>query len=82
MNEHAEHQTLNWIGFSNAERLHEQLDDLPPTEYEELNYKTDNNKKLVSRVKEPTKTQGASAFLRRRAGHLGDASHPLTSSTR
>lgn len=48
VNEHAEHQTLNWISFSNAERLHEQLDDLPPTEYEELNYKTDNNKSLLA----------------------------------
>src|SRR6266516_4867510 len=40
--EHAEHETLNWIGFYNGERLHEELGDLPPTEYEELNYKTDN----------------------------------------
>jgi len=45
VNEHAEHQTLNWISFSNAERLHEQLDDSPPTEYEELSYKTDNKQK-------------------------------------
>jgi transposase InsO family protein len=40
--EHAEHEVLHWIGFYNGERLHEALDDLPPTEYEELNYKTDN----------------------------------------
>jgi len=40
--EHAEHETLNWIGFYNEERLHEELDDLPPTEYEELNIKIDN----------------------------------------
>src|SRR6266542_3749875 len=38
--EHAEHETLNWIGFYNGERLHEELGDLPPTEYEEMNYKT------------------------------------------
>jgi transposase InsO family protein len=37
-----EHETLNWIGFYNAERLHEELGDLPPTEYEEVNYKKDN----------------------------------------
>ena len=41
--EHAEHETLHWIGFYNEERLHEALADLPPAEYEELNYKTDNN---------------------------------------
>jgi transposase InsO family protein len=41
--EHAEHEVLEWIGFYNDERLHEALDDLPPTEYEELNYKTDNS---------------------------------------
>jgi transposase InsO family protein len=40
--EHAEHEVLEWIGFYNDERLHEALGDLPPTEYEELNYKTDN----------------------------------------
>src|SRR6266508_289461 len=40
--EHAEHETLNWIGFYNEERLHEELDDLPPAEYEELNIKKDN----------------------------------------
>jgi transposase InsO family protein len=40
--EHAEHETLHWIGFYNEQRLHEQLGDLPPAEYEELNYKTDN----------------------------------------
>lgn len=33
---------LRWIGFCNEERLHEELGDLPPTEYEELNIKTDN----------------------------------------
>jgi putative transposase len=40
--EHAEHEVLHWIGFYNGERLHEALGDLPPAEYEELNYKTDN----------------------------------------
>jgi len=44
--EHAEHETLNWIGFYNGERLHEELGDLPPTEYEELNYKRDNVRSL------------------------------------
>jgi putative transposase len=40
--EHAEHETLAWISFYNAERLHEELDDLAPAEYEELNIKRDN----------------------------------------
>jgi len=44
--EHAEHEVLDWIGFYNDERLHEALDDLPPSEYEaehyRLNIKTDN----------------------------------------
>ena len=41
--EHAEHETLHWIGFYNQERLHEALGDLPPAEYEQLNIKTDNS---------------------------------------
>jgi transposase InsO family protein len=40
--EHAEHEVLHWIGFYNGERLLEALGDLPPAEYEELNYKTGN----------------------------------------
>jgi hypothetical protein len=33
--EHAEHETLQWIGFYNHERLHESLGDVPPAEYEQ-----------------------------------------------
>src|SRR3954452_5732558 len=47
--EHAEHETLHWIGFYNEERLHEELGDLPPTEYEQLNIKTDNSRTLAAR---------------------------------
>ncbi len=47
--EHAEHETLHWIGFYNEGRLHEELGDLPPTEYEELNIKTDNSPTLAAR---------------------------------
>ncbi len=47
--EHAEHETLNWIGFYNEERRHEELGDLPATEYEELNIKTDNSRTLAAR---------------------------------
>jgi transposase InsO family protein len=32
--EHAEHEALAWIGFYNAERLHEELGDVPPAEFE------------------------------------------------
>jgi transposase InsO family protein len=32
--EQAEHEALSWIGFYNAERLHEELNDLPPDEFE------------------------------------------------
>lgn len=34
--EHLEHETLCWISFYNNDRLHEQLGDLPPSEYEAL----------------------------------------------
>ena len=32
--EAAEHETLRWIGFYNHERLHEELGDVPPAEFE------------------------------------------------
>ena len=47
--EHAEHETLHWIGFYNDERLHEELGDLPPAEYEMINYKKDNTSTLSAR---------------------------------
>jgi transposase InsO family protein len=47
--EHAEHEVLHWIGFYNEERLHEELGDLPPAEYEDLNIKTDNTPILSAR---------------------------------
>ena len=34
--EHLEHETLRWISFYNHDRLHEELGDLPPSEYEQL----------------------------------------------
>jgi transposase InsO family protein len=45
----AEHEVLRWIGFYNEKRLHEELGDLPPTEYEELPIKTDNILMLSAR---------------------------------
>jgi transposase InsO family protein len=50
--EHVEHEVLDWIGFYNDERLHEALDDVPPSEYEEdyvlFNYKRDNSRMLAA----------------------------------
>jgi putative transposase len=34
--EHLEHETLRWISFYNHDRLHEELDDRPPAEYEHM----------------------------------------------
>ena len=53
--EHAEHETLEWIGFYNHERLHESLGDVSPVEYEDAhnrlieNYKEDNIKTLSTK---------------------------------
>lgn len=33
--EHLEHETLQWISFYNHDRLHEELGDIPPSEYEQ-----------------------------------------------
>ena len=50
--EYAEHEVLDWIGFYNDDRLHEALDDVPPSEYEEdyvlFNYKRDNTPMLAA----------------------------------
>jgi putative transposase len=45
----AEHETLHWIGFYNEQRLHEELGDLPPAEYEMLNINRDNSRSLAAR---------------------------------
>ncbi len=47
--EHAEHEILSWISFYNDERLHEELGDLPPAEYEELNISKDKSRTLAAR---------------------------------
>jgi putative transposase len=47
--EHAEHEVLHWIGFYNAERLHEALGDLPPAEYEHLKYQDRQHPNAVRR---------------------------------
>jgi putative transposase len=53
--EHAEHEVLHWIGFYNDERLHEELGDRPPAEYEDEHYRL-NIKKDNTRLLETTKT--------------------------
>ncbi len=42
-------ETLHWIGFYNDERLHEELGDLPPAEYEELNTNKTDSRTLAAR---------------------------------
>jgi putative transposase len=52
--EHVEHETLSWIGFYNDERLHEELGDVPPAEYEAEHYRL-NIKTGNTRILETTK---------------------------
>jgi len=50
--EQLEHEVLDFIGFYNDERLHEALDDVPPSEYEQdyvlFNYERDNTPMLAA----------------------------------
>ena len=59
--EHAEHETLAWIGFYNNERLHEELGDVPPAEYER-NYVEDRRFAPVE-AGQPALQKGALAAL-------------------
>ena len=59
--EHAEHETLAWIGFYNDERLHEELGDVPPAEYER-NYVEDRRFAPVE-AGQPALQKGALAAL-------------------
>lgn len=63
--EHAEHETLSWIGFYNEERLHEELGDVPPAEYERNHDKEANNRRPCGPVEagQPALTKGALAGL-------------------
>jgi hypothetical protein len=46
----SKHKTVFLVeGFSLEERLHEELNDLPPAEYEELNINADNSRTLAAR---------------------------------
>lgn len=60
--EHAEHETLAWIGFYNDERLHEELGDVPPAEHER-NYFEDRRFAPVE-ADQPALNGGALAGLK------------------
>ena len=60
--EHAEHETLHWIGFYNEERLHEELGDVPPAEYER-NYDAKHRPFGPVEAGQPALTKGALAGL-------------------
>jgi putative transposase len=60
--EHAEHETLHWIGFYNEERLHEELGDVPPAEYES-NFDHANRRFAPVEAGQPALQWGALAGL-------------------
>jgi putative transposase len=60
--EHAEHETLAWIGFYNDERLHEELGDVPPAEYER-NFNEQDRRSAPVEAGPPALTRGALASL-------------------
>lgn len=60
--EHAEHETLAWIGFHNEERLHEELGDVPPAEYER-NYNEKRRPSGPVEAGQPALNRGALAGL-------------------
>jgi putative transposase len=60
--EHAEHETLHWISFYNNERLHEELGDVPPAEYER-NFNGQDRRFAPVEAGEPALHEGALAGL-------------------
>jgi transposase InsO family protein len=60
--EHAEHGALAWIGFYNDERLHEELGDVPPAEYER-NFNEQDRRFAPVEAGQPALTKGALAGL-------------------
>ena len=60
--EHTEHETLAWISFYNNDRLHEELGDVPPAEYERNFEATDRPSGPVE-ASQPALTKGAQAGL-------------------
>ena len=60
--ENAEHETLAWIRFYNEERLHEELGDIPPAEYER-NFNDQHRRSAPVEAGQPALTRGALAGL-------------------
>lgn len=60
--EHAEHEALAWIGFYNNERLHEELGDIPPAEYE-ANFNEQHRRFAPGEAGQPALNRGALAGL-------------------
>ncbi|MGH2780183.1 MAG: integrase core domain-containing protein [Thermoleophilaceae bacterium] len=60
--EHAEHETLHWVGFYNEERLHEELGDVPPAEYE-ANFNDQHRRSAPVEAGQPALNRGALAGL-------------------
>jgi hypothetical protein len=67
-----EHATLSWTGFYNHERLHEQLGDVPPAEYEALHATNDTTSEHAAQT--PTDRRAERAAHAPRAG--GEDSTP------
>jgi putative transposase len=63
--EQAEHETLGWIAFYNGERLHEELGDVPPLEYERR-YVDEHRRCAPVEAGQPALTKGALASLESR----------------
>jgi Integrase core domain len=76
--ERAEHETLHWIGFYNTERLHEELGDIPPAEYERNYY--ENERRCAP--PEPLGKPGRFSFawVRRLIVHFSFCIEPTSSS--
>ena len=55
--EQAEHETLSWISFYNHERLHEQLGDVPPVEYERNHHLLGNGRFAPIETGQPAPTR-------------------------
>ena len=60
--EHTEHETLAWISFYNNDRLHEELGDVPPAEYER-NFEATNRPSGPVEAGQPALQWGALAGL-------------------
>jgi putative transposase len=71
--EHLEHETLTWISFYNHERLHEELGDIPPSEYEAFHATTQPRSDHPAHHAENRRAQRPAA-----AAQNGGEGHTLT----